>query len=375
MPGVPGVPTTSTLPTLLKAWGAEMNPSKVVADVVFASGSGQRFTPMVLSLNRTAFSRDDVVTSQIESLFYPFGGAFKIAPVDGLVADPIVHSSANSMLMNTANASVFGDATLKEFKPGGEPLALAVRLTGTFKTAFPDGPPVAADLKEGKDADKGGDKNAARKAPDPAAEKKAAAARAAQLKTSARANSVVIVGDVDMLADGAAVDVREVFGRKVVVPSSGNLAFALGLVEQALAGDNLISLRSRASALRPLTVVREMEAEAQKQYLGKIQALEEQIQKSSAKLQELQKSRTPGEKGAQILSAEEQAEIERFRKTVSTTRKELKDVRKNLRHDSESLVFWTKVANIALMPLLVALAGVLVALVRRARARRFGTPS
>jgi ABC-type uncharacterized transport system involved in gliding motility auxiliary subunit len=169
------------------------------------------------------------------------------------------------------------------------------------------------------------------------------------------------------------VDVREVFGRKVVVPSSGNLAFALGLVEQALAGDNLISLRSRASALRPLTVVREMEAEAQKQYLGKIQALEEQIQKSSAKLQELQKSRTPGEKGAQILSAEEQAEIERFRKTVSTTRKELKDVRKNLRHDAESLVFWTKVANIALMPLLVALAGLLVALVRRARARQIGS--
>jgi len=373
MPGVPGVPTTSTLPTLLKAWGAEMDPSKVAADVVFASGSGQRFTPMVLSLNRTAFSRDDVVTSQIESLFYPFGGAFRITPVDGLVADPIVHSSANSMLMNTANASTFGDSTLKDFAPGGKPLALAVRLTGTFKTAFPDGPPVAADAKDKKDEDTSGGKNAAGKAPDPAAEKKAADARAAQLKTSARANSVVIVGDVDMLADGAAVDVREVFGRKVVVPSSGNLAFALGLVEQALAGDNLISLRSRASALRPLTVVREMEAEAQKQYLGKIQALEEQIQKSSAKLQELQKSRTPGEKGAQILSAEEQAEIERFRKTVSTTRKELKDVRKNLRHDAESLVFWTKVANIALMPLLVALAGLLVALVRRARARQSGT--
>jgi hypothetical protein len=36
-------------------------------------------------------------------------------------------------------------------------------------------------------------------------------------------------------------------------------------------------------------------------------------------------------------------------------------VRKNLRQDAESLVFWTKVANIALMPLLVALVGLLVA--------------
>jgi hypothetical protein len=42
-------------------------------------------------------------------------------------------------------------------------------------------------------------------------------------------------------------------------------------------------------------------------------------------------------------------------------------VRKNLRQDAESLVFLTKVANIALMPLAVALAGLLVALVRRRR--------
>ena len=35
--------------------------------------------------------------------------------------------------------------------------------------------------------------------------------------------------------------------------------------------------------------------------------------------------------------------------------------------DAEALVFWTKVANIALMPLLVAFIGLLVALVRRAR--------
>jgi hypothetical protein len=45
-------------------------------------------------------------------------------------------------------------------------------------------------------------------------------------------------------------------------------------------------------------------------------------------------------------------------------------VRKNLRQDAESLVFWTKVVNIALMPILVALFGVAVALIRRRRANR-----
>jgi ABC-type uncharacterized transport system involved in gliding motility auxiliary subunit len=138
------------------------------------------------------------------------------------------------------------------------------------------------------------------------------------------------------------------------------------MVEQFAGGDELLSLRSRAAAFRPLTVVRELEAEAQKQYFGKIQALEEEVQKTQAKLQELQKSQGAGKSG-QILSPEQQAELERFRKTVAESRLALKEVRKNLRQDAESLVFWTKVANIALMPLLVALAGLIVALVRRRR--------
>jgi len=190
------------------------------------------------------------------------------------------------------------------------------------------------------------------------------------LRESTSDNSVILVADVDMLADGAAVDVQEMFGRKIVVPSNGNLAFALGMVEQFAAGNELISLRSRATAFRPLTVVRELEAQAQQQYLGKIQALEDELQKTNAKLQELQKAQGGAAKGGQILTAEQQAELERFRKRVAETRLELKEVRRSLRQDAEALVFWTKVVNIALMPILVALAGLAIALARRRRMAR-----
>jgi ABC-type uncharacterized transport system involved in gliding motility auxiliary subunit len=183
-------------------------------------------------------------------------------------------------------------------------------------------------------------------------------------------NSVVLVADVDMLQDGAAVDVQDVFGRKVVVPSNGNLALAHGLVEQLAAGDDLLSLQSRAAAFRPLTVVREMEAQAQTQYFAKIKELEDELQKTTENLQKLQKSQGAGAKAAQILTPEQQAELESFRKKAAETRKELKDLRKNLRQDSERLVFLTKVANIALMPILVALAGILIALLRRRQQAR-----
>jgi ABC-type uncharacterized transport system involved in gliding motility auxiliary subunit len=350
LPTPPGMPpqggTSSTLPTLFKAWGLEMNPDKVIADVVYASGSGQRYTPTVLSLNRTAFNRDDVVTSQIETLLYAFGGAFHVRPVAGLKVTDLVTSSANSMLVDDANATAAGDAATKDFKPSGTSLPLALRLSGRFKTAFPEGRPPAPGEK-------------------PDASNKSAEPR---LRESAKDNAVILVADTDMLQDPAAVDVQDVLGRKIVVPSNGNLAFALGMIEQFAAGDELISLRSRASSFRPLTVVRELEANAQKQYFGKIRALEDELKKTTDKLEELQKAQGPGAKSSQILTAEQQAELDKFRKTVAQTKLQLKEVRKNLRRDSEALVFWTKVANIALMPLLVALFGVIVALVRRRRA-------
>jgi len=340
MPGMPPMPSSSSLPTLFKAWGIEFDPNKVISDAVFGSGGGARYTPTVLSLNRTALSRDDVVTGSIETLLYAFGGAFQVKPVEGLKVTDLVHSSPNAMLVDNSMATKSGDEATKSFRPLGRPLPLAVRLTGKFKTAFPDG------VKGDKDKPVAGT---------PA------------LRESASDNSVILVADVDMLADGAAVDIQDVFGRKVVVPSNGNLAFALGMVEQFAAGNELISLRSRATAFRPLTVVRELEAEAQQQYFGKIQALEEELQKTNAKLQELQKAQGAAGKGGQILSAEQQAELERFRKRVAETRLELKEVRRSLRQDAEALVFWTKVVNIALMPILVALAGLAIALIRRRR--------
>ncbi len=338
MPGMPAMPSSSTLPLLFKAWGLEMDPGKVVSDVVFGSGGGQRYTPTVLSLNRTAFSRDDIVTSQIETLLYAFGGGFAVKELPGLKAQELVRSSPNVMLVDNMTATKSGDEATRNFKPAGAALALALRLSGKFKTAFPEG------LKED--------------------EKKPAAAGTPVLRESPE-NSVIVVADVDMLADGAAIDVQEVFGRRIVVPSNGNLAFALGMVEQFAAGDELISLRSRSASFRPLTVVRELEAEAQKQYFGKIQSLEEEKQKTAARLQELQKAQGGAAKGAQILSPEQQAELERFKKTYIETNLALKELRKNLRQDAEALVFWTKVTNIALMPLLVAAAGLLVALLRR----------
>jgi ABC-type uncharacterized transport system involved in gliding motility auxiliary subunit len=70
-----------------------------------------------------------------------------------------------------------------------------------------------------------------------------------------------------------------------------------------------------------------------------------------------------------VLTPEQQAEIENFRKQATETGKQLKELRKNLRVDSDRLELWTKVVNIGAVPLLVAILGLVLALRRRNKLR------
>ena len=63
------------------------------------------------------------------------------------------------MLVDNVNATKSGDEATRGFKPSGKPMPLALRLTGKFKTAFPEG------LKETKDKPVAGTPGAARVAP------------------------------------------------------------------------------------------------------------------------------------------------------------------------------------------------------------------
>jgi len=341
----------SMLYTLLKAWGLDMNVNKVIADMTFASGAGPRLLPTLLSLNNEALNPDDVVASQVGTLLIPFGGAFSGKPAEGLTQTVLAHTSKNSMPVDLIIATLSGEPSTRGFEPSGAEQPLAIRLTGKFRTAFRDGKPKPFAPRDEKKAEK----------------PKAPAKEEPHLTESTGENSVVLVADVDMLTDNAAVDVQDVFGQRLIVPRNGNLNLALSLVEQFTGDQNLISLRSRAAFTRPLTVIRDMEARAQQAFLGKIKELEDDLQKTQEKLAELQKTRAGGQ--STILTAEQQAEIENFRRKAVETRKELKEVRNTLRVETDTLEAWTKVANIALVPLLVALAGLLVALGARRKAR------
>jgi len=353
--GMPGQ-SSSNLEKLLKGWGLSFDATKVVADLDYVARTRQGRAPTALALTEKAMNKDDVLTANTDSLFYVFGGAFTGTPVEGLKQTVLIHSSPNSQLVDPMSAQFGGEQIIKDFARSGTEYALALRLTGKFKTAFPEGKPKAAEAPK-PDEEKPEDKK-----PDAPAE--------AGLKESAGENVVILVGDCDMIQDQIAVQeaVNPFGGQRMVMPANGNLAFAQGALEQLTGDNNLIAVRSRASRERPFTVVKQMQADAEANYRSKIKDLETSLADAQRKLTDLQQTKKP-EAGQQrfILSPEQQNEITNFRKKETEVKQQLKQERKNLRASIDSLETRLKWLNIAGMPVLVSIAGVALAMVRRKR--------
>ena len=335
----------SSLDKLLKAWGLEMDLNKVIADMTFAGHNGQNGAsmPTVLLINKEGINNDDIVTSQIDNLVMPFAGVFTGKVADGLKETVLLHSSTDSELVEGMTASIGAEQIMKDFKAANIDYALAVRLTGKFKTAFPDGPPKPA--KDDKESDQ---------------------SKEPQLKESTGNGVVILVGDSDMLNDQVCVQVQEILGYRMVRPMNGNLNLVQSFVEQLSGDSDLISLRSRASLDRPFTRLKDMQAKAGREWEAKVKDLEASKSETERKISELQ-SQKSGNEQKFILSPEQQKEMENYQKTVADANKELKTVRKQLAKDTDALEFWTKVANIGLMPVLVALTGIVLAMVKHKR--------
>ena len=343
----------ASLDLLLKAWGLSFDINKVVADKEYftemgGEGGRPQVNPSVLQLPAKAVDTNDVVTSQISRLFLPFAGTFAGSPVEGLKQTVLLRSSVNADLTEKMLAQ-FGGAG-QDFKASGKEYPLAVRLTGKFKTAFPDGKP--GEKSEKKDEKKEGE------------EKKSEAKTGDSLKESKEDGVVVLVGDADMLHEQFYVRVMNLGGLRVMDrPFSQNLPFLQNLVELLSGDKDLISMRSRATMSRPFTKVRELQAKAEERFANKIKELEKSESDLNQKINELVRGKQPGQHV--ILSDEakkEWSEVQRKRTDVRAT---LKQERKNLRKDIDSLQTTLQWTNILAMPLAVAAAGVALALVKR----------
>jgi ABC-type uncharacterized transport system involved in gliding motility auxiliary subunit len=249
------------------------------------------------------------------------------------------------------SAQVGGERLIKDFVSSNTEQVLALRLTGRFKTAFAEGKPKSAPAPGAPEEPKD------QKPVEPG------------LKESTEDGAVLLIGDSDFIQDQLSVQemMNPFGGQRMVMPVNSNIAFAQSSIEQLAGDSNLVAVRSRASRERQFTVVRQMQAKAESAFQAKIKSLEGSLAEAQNKLNELQ--RTKADKGGQrfILSPEQQQEINSFRNKERDVKIQLKEERTKLRIGIDSLENTIKWLNIALMPVLVAAAGIALAILRLQR--------
>ena len=360
-----GDKSSSTLGPLLTAWGVDYDPTKVVGDANLAQPvqvNGQNGQPQVLDylawlrLTPDNFNTSDPVTANLQTINVASAGALKQHAGATTKFLPLLTSSSMAGLLDSIQVRVTQNPSdlLRRFEPTGAKYVLGARISGPAKTAYPNGAPAV------KSADASASDTPKDAGPLPP-----------EIKDSKNIN-VLLFSDSDMLDDRFWVQVQNVLGQRVAVPSADNGALVMNAVENMMGSNDLISLRTRERSTRPFLVVDRIRRDAEGRFLAEEQALQQKVTATEASLKQLQGQNQQAQGATPVLNKDQQAQIEKFRRDLVESRTSLRQVQANLRQNVERLGNLLAFLNIAFVPMLIGAAAVMVSLLRsrrRARAR------
>ena len=337
---------SSNLQALLGPWGIEFTPAEVIGDRKYAltidTGDGkQERHYAILGLDKAAFNAAESSTAGLDFITMAIAGHVRPKADADIGFTPLITASNESALFETSKFRFLPkvSALAEGFQPTGEEYTLAAHFQLRPSTAFPQGAPNA-DAKQ-----------------------------QAHLTQSPEEVNIVVVADADMLADRMWVKVQNMFGQKITEPWASNGDFTINLVDNLLGSNDLISVRGRAAATKPFTLVEELRREADDQFRVQEQALQTRLRETEQKIASLQSQRS--DDGQVLLSPEQSQAIARFQAEKLEVRKQLRRVRHELDKNIRSLGSQLKAINIGLVPALITLIALIISVVRlRKRARR-----
>ncbi|MDG2377049.1 MAG: Gldg family protein [Woeseiaceae bacterium] len=350
--GMPPMGQGSDLPALFDAWGIEFAGDEVVAD----AGQALQITGMdrrpvrhygYIGVTGERMSGNDIITADLNVVHLATAGSIRVTEDSPATLDPLLRASADAQGMPATRFSFLPNpSSLQDgFSPSGDAYVLAARISGNLPSAFPNGPPpTGVSSADGDEPLEAGN--------------------ADHLVATAEPANLIVVADVDMLADHLWVQVQNFFGQQLANAFASNGAFVINALENLAGSSDLIGVRSRASYTRPFTRVEELRVDAESRFRSTEQRLQSELDETEQRLVELQSARE--DSGNIIMTPEQQAEIDRFIDQRSAIRQELRAVQRGLDEDIEQLGSWLKIINIGLVPLLLTVF-VLLAVWRRNR--------
>jgi ABC-type uncharacterized transport system involved in gliding motility auxiliary subunit len=360
MTGEGAAPTSSTLPTLLGAWGVSMA-TQSVADENYATDvntkMGMTRAIPILTIPQDGMpQKDNVITKNLASLTFYLPGGFTKTGGSGVSINSLVKTSPKAGLVDPESASRLDQAMTRKFH-GTQAYDLVLHLSGSFKSAFPKGKPGAEDAekkKEEKPAE--GEKKEEKKEDKPA-----------HLVEATKPGNVILISDIDAFCDQFAYRIQRMGGMQMAQPSNGNSSLLLNIIDQAASSTHLIGARSRAAVARPFTKIKELEAAFDHSYGATRDKKQAELDKVSEEINQLVQQRQKNDKV--YLDKDLEAKIKEGKAKMAAASKELRDLEKGLQRDKDKLAGNATLLNIAGMPLLVILFGIGMLVKRRTSTR------
>jgi ABC-type uncharacterized transport system involved in gliding motility auxiliary subunit len=335
--------TSSTLPRLFQSWGIAFNSNKEVGDLKLAqpvkvSRDGPPMAyPVWLHLTRDEFNDGDPVTANLQILNLASVGSLRPLKNATTKFTSLVGSSNQAGLVDVAQVRLLQNPQdlTAAIAPTGQEYIIAARLSGPAKTSYPGGPPTGITAPQ---------------------------------VMSAKNINVIVMADTDIFDDRFWVRIEQMFGKQVAAPFANNDAFVVNAIENLTGSSDLISLRTRATNDRPFTLVRALQADAERQFKQQEDALKARLSETEQQLKALQTGQGSGSNVG--ITPKQEATIAQFKRQLADIRTQLRAVQRNLRQDVDALGDVLAFVNIALVPILVALFAVLIAWLRRRRRAR-----
>ena len=172
--------------------------------------------------------------------------------------------------------------------------------------------------------------------------------------------SVFLAADSDMLFDALAVG-RDLFGRTTY--RNNNIPLLENAVEQASGGGSLMSIRTRGSGRRPFSKFKELAEEASEKLNEEIAKVTKQEQEVASEISKLMQEQ--GNDQMVVLSPEAANKIKQLRVEEVKASKRKRELSRDLRKDIRKIENKIKNLNIAGVPLLIILIGILHLVIRR----------
>ena len=323
--------SSSSLGSLLEAWGVEYDPARVVGDLQYGIGSGANRHIGILSVPAGGMNSEDIVSADLELVNFSSTGWFQAAEGGDTTVETLVQSSENAAPLDASKLRflVNPNDLMSGFNPTGQRYALVVRVSGqaAASIAAPEG------VEQGHTA-----------------------------RSGEQGINVLLFADTDVLTDRLWVQVQPLFGASAFA-DNGNLA--INAVDNMLGNRDLISIRTRATSARPFDRVEEIRVAAERSFRVTEERLQAELDETERRLGELQAAK--GEGDLMVISPEQQEEIQRFMDRRIEIRRELRQVQHDLRRDIDRLDTRIKVINIVLVPAAVMMVALLYAIRRKRR--------